>query len=374
MIRSDEHWLATIDAFHSAALGAQSWETALRGFADATGSRSSQLTGIGSDNTVLFNTCTGIDDLINFDSHNFNTFFHSASINPRASVGHEAPALELLADDRTVVPDERRRDPLYHRILQPLDRPFIFLTTLDRQEGTSIVLAAARSQREERITREQREMFAALAPHIRTAVRTHLALERNGTAVLTGAMETLSIPVFVCDRTGQVKALTQPAELLASSGCGLELKCGRLQARHPDAATALNDAIDAAVIGCTRRGPPVLRTVIVREHDDNASPLVLDVFALPAQPYNFNFAPRVLIVARGPRGSNASRAALLHTVYALTPAETDIAQHLAEGKPADFIGLNRGVAVGTVRAQIKRIMAKLGVGRQVELAIRLSQL
>ena len=45
MIRDDEHWLSTVDALQSAAVGVQSWETALQSFADATGSRSAQLAG-----------------------------------------------------------------------------------------------------------------------------------------------------------------------------------------------------------------------------------------------------------------------------------------------------------------------------------------
>ena len=45
MIRNDEQCLSIIDAFQSAAVGAQSWETAMQSFADITGSRSGQLTG-----------------------------------------------------------------------------------------------------------------------------------------------------------------------------------------------------------------------------------------------------------------------------------------------------------------------------------------
>jgi DNA-binding CsgD family transcriptional regulator len=210
MIRSDEQWLSIIDAFHSAAIGAQRWETALRGFADVTGSRSAQLTGVGQDGSVLFNALTN--------------------------------------------------------------------------------------------------------------------------------------------------------------------KAGRLQACWPEETKALNDAIEAAVIWRTQPGPAVLRTVVVRRRDHNTAPLVLDVFPLSSQAYRFNFAPRVLVVARSPRGSKAKRAAILRATYALTPAEIQITEYLAEGQSAELTAAKRGVAVETVRTQIKAIMAKLGVSRQVELAVRLSEL
>jgi DNA-binding CsgD family transcriptional regulator len=368
MIRSEEHWLSIIDALISASVGAQRWETAMQGVADATGSRSAQLTGIDSNTSVLFNILTNIDPLV------YTIFAETAAINPRVRVASETPVLQIMADADFITPEQSSRDPFYQEVLRPFDIPFVCLTNLERKEGTFIALAAVRSQREGHITLEQRQIFATLAPHVRSAVRAHLALEGRGTAVLTGALEALSIPVYVCDRTGRIKALTQAAEALVSSGRGLQLKAGHLQACEPGDAKALSDAIEAALIGHLKPGAPVLRTVIVRGPDHKAPPLVLEVFPLPTQSHQFNFEPRVLVVARGARHSNVRRAAILQAGYALTSAETDIAQALAEGQSAEIIAASRGVAVGTVRAQIKAIMTKLGVNRQVELVVRLGRL
>jgi DNA-binding CsgD family transcriptional regulator len=368
MIRTEEHWLSIIDAFQSASVGAQSWETALQDFADATGSRSAQLTGIDSNTSVLFNILTNIDPVIHA------IFPETMAINPRVRVGSETPVLQIMADADFITPEESSRDPFYQEVLRPFDIPFICLTPLERQGGTFIALAALRSQREGHISPEQRQIFAALAPHVRSAVHTHLALEGRGIAVLTGALEALSIAAYICDRTGRVKALTQSAEALVTGDCGLQLKAGQLRACEPDDAKVLGDAIEAALIGQVKPGPPVLRTVIVRGRDHQAPPLVLQVFPLPAQSYQFNFEARVLVVARGTRGPNARRAAILQAAYALTSAETDIAQLLAEGQSAEIIAASRAVAVGTVRGQIKAIMIKLGVNRQVELVARLGRL
>jgi DNA-binding CsgD family transcriptional regulator len=369
MIRSDENWLSMIDAFHSAAIGAQSWETALRGFADATGSRSAQLTGVGQDGSVLFNVLTNIDP-----PAFYSMFAATATINPRVKAASAAPILKVMAEADFITPDQCRRDQFYQEVARPLDIPFMCFTTLERQEAAFIALGAIRSQREEHITGAQREIFAALAPHVRTAVRTQLALEGHGVAVLTGAMEALSIPVFVCDRTGRVRSLTQAAETLVTTGRGLQLRAGRLHACWSEETKALNGAIEAAVIWRAQPAPAVVRTVVVRGRDHNTAPLVLDVFPLPSQPYQYTFAPRVLVVARGPRGSRARRTAILQATYALTSTETHIAEFLAQGQSAELIAAKRGVAVETVRTQIKAIMAKLGVSRQVELVVRLGEL
>ena len=104
MIRSDEQWLATIHTFHSAAIGGQSWETALRGFADATGSRSAQLTGVGQDGSVLFNVLT------NMDPPAFHSMFAAtAAINPRVKAASAAPVLKVMAEADFITPEQCRR-------------------------------------------------------------------------------------------------------------------------------------------------------------------------------------------------------------------------------------------------------------------------
>jgi DNA-binding NarL/FixJ family response regulator len=47
---------------------------------------------------------------------------------------------------------------------------------------------------------------------------------------------------------------------------------------------------------------------------------------------------------------------------------------LAQGKLPEPIAKQRNVSIGTVRAQIKALLAKAGVSRQVELVARLDQL
>jgi DNA-binding CsgD family transcriptional regulator len=368
MIRNDEQWLSLIETFQCAACGAESWETALHGFADATGSRSAQLTGIVSNTALSFNILTNADPKLS------EIVAETVSINPRVKPASEAPVLKVIAEADFITPEDWRNHRFYQEIALPWDSPFIAMATLERQQNALIVVATIRSARDGHITPQQRETFAALAPHIRSAVRTQIALEGHGATVLTAAMDTLSIPIFVCDRKGRVGSLTQAAEALITNERGLQLKDGHLRACGAEDAKALSDAIEAAVIWRAHPSLPVLRTVIIRGRDHDVSPLVLDVFPLPSRTNQFTFMPRALVVARWPRGSKTRRAAILRATYALTSAETHIAEFLAQGQSAEFIAAKRGVAVETVRTQIKAIMAKLGISRQVELVVRLGEL
>jgi DNA-binding CsgD family transcriptional regulator len=370
-IRNDAHWLSLVDSFNAAALGEQSWYAALQGLAEATGSRSAQLAAIHSGTNVAFNAITNIDPAI------FKLFADTAAINPRVAVANAAPVLKVLTDWDFITPEAYRRDQFCQEVLQPFDIPWVCIATLDRNDQGFVALTVVRSHREGHITPEQRQIFATIAPHVRTAVRTHVALQGHGVAVLTRSMEALSIPVFVCDRRAKVVTLTRAAEALVEEGGALQLKAGTLQAAQWRDSQTLNDAIDAAALCGHEPGPPVSRTVIVRGADPQAAPVVLDVFALPSHSSGLSLAPlapRVLVVIRGPKGGGAHRSAVLSAIYGLTSAEVEIALQLAEGRAPELIAANRRVAVGTVRAQIKAILAKMGVRRQIELTARLNQL
>ncbi len=59
--------------------------------------------------------------------------------------------------------------------------------------------------------------------------------------------------------------------------------------------------------------------------------------------------------------------ASLHSRFMLTPAEIQIALGIAEGKTLAAIAKMRGVAVSTVRGQLKSVFVKTGTHRQAEL-------
>jgi DNA-binding CsgD family transcriptional regulator len=372
MIHGEEQVIAVSDAFYAAALGRGSWYSALEGLAAATGSRVGQLISLGSNATVPINVMTNIDPAAH------QAFLDCGGgdprINPRVNAGASAPIHKVLAECDFISADEHRRHPHYDEFARPWDIPFICLTTLARDEDMLIGLAVARSQSEGHISSEQRAVFSSLAPHVRAAVRMQMALEEEGAALLTGAMEALSTPAFVCDSTGRVKAMTPSAEAMVARGRSLQLQGGKLSAALAADSASLKDAIELAACEPSSLAARLPRTVIVRCGEQDAMPMVLDVIALPARTLEFCLAPRVLVVVHGTQGADSRRRKVLKSVYGLTAAETDVALQVAQGRTTEAIAAARGVVVDTVRAQIKSILAKLGFTRQIELVARLNQL
>jgi DNA-binding CsgD family transcriptional regulator len=369
MIRDDQHWFDLTDRFYAAAVDGTGWYEALDGLARATGSRSGELIGISRGGILPFNLMTNVDSGLH------PAFVAGGggdpAVNPRVAAGMGAPILKTLADYDFLTPDEHRRNPHYQEFARPWDIPFICLTTLERTPELLIGLAVLRSEREGHIDAGGRAAFAAVAPHVRGAVRMQMSLEGRGQALVTGALDALSMPVFVCDHTGRVRSLTPSAEALVREPGGLRLAGGRLGAARRADAQVLQDAIDAATLHDPPPGAPLLRTVVLRAPAADARPLVLDVVRMPAGPYALAFRPQVLVVARGGRPAAEARAPILRAAFGLTPAETQIALLLADGLDSAAIAARRRSSVGTVRVQIKRVLAKLHVKSQIELAARL---
>jgi DNA-binding CsgD family transcriptional regulator len=371
MLDCDELALNIADKFYSAALGAESWYSALEAFAAATGSRTGELIAIAPNAMVPINLMTNMDPAINADFTAVRG--GDPAFNPRVRAGMNAPILKALAENDFITPEEHKVHRHYVEFARPWDIPYICLSSLDRRHGMLVGLAVCRSEREGHISNPERDVFTKLAPHIRAAVRMHMALEEQSALLLSGLFEALSLPVFLCGRHGRVRAMTPAAEQLANRGHTLQLRGGQLVAAHDDDGKTLAAAIEAAATSgnVARRLP---RTLIVRSNDPASPAQLVDVIRLPIRSLEFSLHAQVLVIPQGTGGAEERRRILLQSVYKLTAAEIAVAMQLSQGSTAESIAATRGVAIATVRAQIKGILAKFGLRSQVELVGRLSQL
>ncbi len=366
----DEEWLAIVEAFNAAALGAGSWYEALAVFAGATGSRSGQLIGLGSQKSLPFNWITdlGPEYIEEFTA----TGGADPAVNPIVRVGTQIPVMKIVASGDFLTPQERRSNSFLAEHMLRHDIPHICLTPLIKEGDMLVGLAVIRSGRQGEIEARQRALFASLAPHVRAAVRTQLALEHQGSQLMAGAMEALALDAFICDQRGVVRGFTPTAEALVSHGGALQLHHGLLQGTQPAETRALTDAIAAAAGGLSRPGPPLSSTLLI--HGQLLSPLIVQILPLPRREFPFGFEPRVLVVVRGARPAPDRLRGLLQVVYKLTTAEADVALRLCTGQPPEIIATARNASLGTVRAQIRAIYTKLGVHRLSELISCLNQL
>lgn len=81
-----------------------------------------------------------------------------------------------------------------------------------------------------------------------------------------------------------------------------------------------------------------------------------------------------MLIAANPWRQDGSVEQRLRAFYNLSPGEAALAIAIAEGATAAEIADKRGVALATVRTQIKNIAAKLGCSRQSEIVARVKAL
>lgn len=201
--------------------------------------------------------------------------------------------------------------------------------------------------------------LAALTPVVAQAARTQFTVEAEAIRLAVAMLRRAGLQPLVCGPDGALLNEAGPEALRQGP---LRLARGRLCAEGADG-TALKAALrEAVALGRDR--------VLLLGRDSEA-PAVVDV--LPALTGAARaFRPHALVLLRGRAADAGERAPILKQLYGLTTAEASVALAVTQGTPLGEIAVRRGVAASTVRAQVKTILAKVGVGRQVELVHRLA--
>ena len=210
-------------------------------------------------------------------------------------------------------------------------------------------------------------MVRRLTPHIRQFIRVRQALVRAQArdTTVTALLDNPRIGVVHLDRRGRILAANDRARSLLRQGEEVSDEAGVLQARAPDdqgrlarlVAEALPTSGAVPVSGSMQLGrvsglPPFvvhIKPVGVPQPDYGARPV----------------AALVLIVEPGSRPRIDT--GLVATTLGLTPAESQVAVWLAEGKSVRDMALMTRLTEGAIYWHLKQIYRKLPISRQVDL-------
>lgn len=360
----DAHQIAIADQFMDAAFGRGSWIEALRSLAEAAGSSRGQLIGIGSGNAPYFNWCNDFPEAATAQFHSDAS--DDLSENLRVVAGTNDGELTLRTEEdyraaTVLVPHSRYLDLAY-----TYDIPHGCQTNLLVGPGSLVGLALLRSERDGISTRQDQATFAALAPFVRSAVRTQLALEHNGASLIAGAMDQVRIPLLLCDGDGRVLSMTASAEAAVRDGA-IRVVHGRVEGERNVDTAAMRQAIarhaNAAALP--------LESFALGMAGPGRLPTIIDIGRIGKPGYRMS-STVMLIVRSGSRWHQTARR-LLEGSYGLSPAEADVALRLASGDSRSAIADDRKASAETVRTQLKAAFSKLGVGREIELSAMLNE-
>lgn len=352
------------DRFMAAALDQDRWMDALEALADYTGSSHAQLIGIGGSATVPFNLVTNLDEaplreFVEIDGG-------SPEISYRVSASVPDGQLILRSEEDYRAAQSRLRSDTYIDFAHQHDIANGCHTKLLESQQGMVGFALLRSRKDGATDERIRQVFAEIAPHVRSAVRTQLALEQAGPGLLAGALGQAGVAVFVVGGDGAVLAMTDLAEAAVSQG-RLCVTHGRLNALDAGDTVRLHQAFARHCLG----DPALPLESVLLPGPGRGRPVLLDVVRAPRVADSFGFSPHALVILRGGGRWHGSAAAVLTALYRLSPGEADVALQLAEGHTRQAIAEARQSTLATVRAQLKAIFLKVGVEREAELIVRL---
>ncbi|HEX3916542.1 MAG TPA: hypothetical protein VHW60_04325 [Caulobacteraceae bacterium] len=206
--------------------------------------------------------------------------------------------------------------------------------------------------------------FARIAGHVG---RVHALKARLGEAQARAwqaevALDGLAYGLMALDGAGRAVLVNARARRLLAGRGELEWRHGRIAARAPAVDRELQALLERA-----RTGADLAASSMRIPRADGTSWIVWIVRAPASSPLSPGAAPGVLIMIGDSEARGRVRQGDLIKIYALTPAEADLALTLGAGATLREVAAERGVSYATARSQLYAVLEKTGVHRQADL-------
>lgn len=335
------------------------WVTALTATAHATGSGSACLVGWLASGEVFGVLARDQQAGMRRDwlEHGGN----DPRRNPLVRHGMLSPLMREFSDEEVISPDERRRHPLWNEFYKKIGFTHYAVCHISRRGNGHLSLQVSRTPKQGPIEDGQRRVFRELARHWRNAATLSSALKSEGTRLLAGALDGLSLAAVVLDGFGRIVAMTPAAEKILCRGTLLRANSGGIAAAAAQESATLDAAVQGSLGNLWDAG--IASAFPMRGR--NGSSAHIRVSPLPRD-NDIGFGAAAMIVIDKAGDPDCAP----HTrpeCFGLTPAETEVARAIISGRRATHIARERCVSIQTVRAQIKSIYAKAGLHSRAEL-------
>ena len=279
----------------------------------------------------------------------------------------QLPDSYIVPIDDLITEEEKKVSPTYNDMNARSSMQDSLNVRLDGPAGrTRIVITLADSTEGRGWSSAQVEMLGHLLPHIRQYVgaRQALADARSLGSTVMGLLDNASIGVIQLDTRGQIVALNNRALEILDQHDGLFDEGGFVKATDKDERTALDRVLARALPRF--KGTGVSGSMVVGR-TNALSRLVLHVTPVK-DPQGDGRPMRVaaLLLVVDPASSAVIDPEMLQWALGFTPAESQLAAMLAEGKSLRDIATVTKRSESTVRWHLKQIFAKTGLSRQAE--------
>ena len=263
--------------------------------------------------------------------------------------------------------EELKTSPTYNELLHRASAQDSLHVRLNGPDGSHIAWVSADPVAPDGWDFTRLMLLKGLLPHIRQFVRVQQALARTEAlgACATDLLDNPRVGVIHLDRRGQIVAANDRARTILRNGDGITDRDGMLRARVPADHGRLERLMAAALPTSSTvavSGSMLLRRAAM------LPPLVVHIKPVVAPQMDFG-AQRVaaLVLLVEPGRQSRIDSSLVAETLGLTPAESQVAVWLAEGKTVREIAAETKRQERSIHWHLQQIYHKLGISRQADL-------
>jgi DNA-binding CsgD family transcriptional regulator len=305
------------------------------------------------------------------------TTFHA--LNPRIARAAGVPLGGWFHDHEHFDDTFVATHPFFRDFLVPYGGRHMSATKLVDTDEVIVFVGLHRSIHMRPMSPVEIARFDVVRAALSRALLLHLDVQRRQPARPADhvLLDALDLPVISVHATRLIGYRNPAADRLLRSGGALCEREGFLDAVTLADSRALAGALYAlnSATPASGESPPERR--VLRMDPVGGRPEQL-VVLLPVRPettmHAFGDQPGALVIAQTLGPSAPLDPVLVSMAFGLTPTEARVAVALAAGHTPERIAAERGVALATVRAQLRTIHEKTGASRQADLVRRLLSL
>jgi DNA-binding CsgD family transcriptional regulator len=351
----------------------EEWATLLGDLTDFVGGRVGQLAVFSLDGTRK-----PMWAVSGFDRSEYRTFlYRHATEDPRLPYILSNQGKVLRAEEG-VDAAQFRETALFKEVVRPFGIENSLVTYFAREADVMATLAAMRNEEAGPFRSAEVQRLAMLVPHLRRAFEFY-ALMRQATeraSDLASALDLLDAAVILTDSRLRVAHANRAAEALAQTRTGLSLDKGSLALKDSKCSRRIARAVGEALAAASGDVKITQADHISLTCGEDAAPYRVSLHPLSKRPSGTGSRVRAelaVVIRTGAQKAQVGTAAQLQRLFGLTTAEAILANAVASGRSLNAHAADRGIAISTVRTQLRALFAKTDTHRQGELVARLRE-
>jgi len=262
---------------------------------------------------------------------------------------------------------ELETNEIYNDFFRPRGLGWSAGTGLLMPTGDQIVFSIERTLKRGPMENNYVETLNEFRPHLARSAMVSARLGLKSAQGAHEALDKLGLPTLLLDVDGTVIQSNSLADDLAGHvTTGMKNRIC-LTDRHAD------KLLKSAMEQLHTHPASTVHSFPLRDEDDQAA-LVAHLLPVSRSVHDLFARSYALLILSPVAGKNMPPVELLRSLFDLTAAEAKVARQLAKGHSLEDIAERGGVAMTTVRTQLRHVMEKTGCNRQAEVVALLSNL